>query len=72
MRKTNSMIFSNSDQDQIWPGDWMGNNAYPSKDNLFFMDDKQRLRYFSRNPGYLKRQSKIQSVIRYLRNLVKL
>ena len=66
------MNYSNSSQDQIWPDNWMENNSHPSKDNLLFMDGKEQLRYFNGNPGYLKKKSKVQSVIQYLRDLVKL
>ena len=66
------MNYSYSNQDQIWPDNWMENSAHPSEDNLLFMDDKERLRSINGNPGYRKKKSKVQSVIQYLRDLVKL
>ena len=66
------MNYSNSSQDQIWPDNWMENTSHPSEDNLLIMDDKERLRCFNGNPGYLKKKSKVQPVVQYLRDIVKL
>jgi hypothetical protein len=61
-----------NNHNQIWPGDWMGNDIRPSEDNLIIMDRKERLKYFNGNPRHLKKKSKVESVIKYLWNLVKL
>jgi hypothetical protein len=65
------MNYDSNNQNQIWPRDWMENDAHPSEDDLIFMDGKERWKYLNGKPRHLKKKNKVESVIQYLSNFIK-
>jgi len=56
------MNYGSNSQNQIWPRDWMGNDAHPSEDNLILMDGKERWKYFNGKPRRLKKKIKLSQL----------